>query len=705
MLSTDPSSGFPAGLRRRPSVDELVHTLDADPEPLPVTAAGVLLRAPDGRVLFLKRSNGEQNYAGHWALPGGGVEDGESPVVTACRECKEETGYTIDAEPKQISDVVTGSGNGRFVTFEGEVPAPFKPRFADGEHTDFVWARPEDAPSPLHPAVEQLLEKRAGDSWGARTGAGATDSALRLALDEGSVRKRIEDANGELWRLEVSKANISKATVNPYLGKEIPNGEALGLEPNKVYMLLRHPDELAKAADSANMVQVLQKHTPVSADDHQPWDVVGTTGSDAEFDGTYLTNSLSIWARSAIDAIESDDKKELSCGYRYRAEMTPGNFNGMAYDGVMRDIRFNHVALVKDGRAGPDVVVGDSNEEIAMAAENREIAKSLAAIAARQVSVGALMTYLRPRMAMDARPLLPKLIPMAKVFEGVTGANFKAKSPVIAKRVRELAGAKLAKDANLDDMEKVLSMLEKHEVDGGDASVSEPQHKAMEAAAQGNSELGIPEKVGEEFAKKDEGKSFDAAAFGGFLKGKGMDEGSVTEALGMLPKAEPKVGGTDEFPPKKEEEEGAKEETPEEKKKREDEEAKKTAAGKAEDKKAMDQQIKLAVDAASKDIRAALLKTQQEVRAAEAEVQPWVGVLPPTMSFDSAEAVKRQALKMLNVEGHETMHADALSTVLSVQPKAGQDHQQRQVPHIAMDAAGTAAIHDRFPGLARIGRA
>jgi 8-oxo-dGTP pyrophosphatase MutT (NUDIX family) len=685
MLSTDPSGGFPAALKkRRPSVDELVTTLDADPKSLPVVAAGALLKAADGRILFLKRSGDEKNYANHWAFPGGGLEEDESPEQACAREVREETGHTLASRLEQVADVATGSGRGRYVTFAADVGEPFAPQFRDGEHVAYVWARPEDAPQPLHPGVAELLGVEAGLRH-------ATDSALRLALDESSVRHKVEDGNGRLWRLEIAKANISKATVNPYLGKEIPNAEALGLDPNKVYMLLRHPDELRKGAASSNMMQILRKHTPISADDHQPWDVVGTTGSAAEFEDPYLTNGLSIWSREAIKDIESDAKKELSCGYSYRAEMTPGNFGGTRYDGVMRDIKFNHVALVKDGRAGPDVVIGDSNEEIAMS--NRELARQLAAVSSRQISVGALMAYLHPRMAMDARPSLATVVPMAKVFEGVTGSKFKESKPVIAKRLRELAGPKLAKDASLDDVEKVLDMLDGHEIEGGDASVSEAQHNAMGAAAGGNSELGIPKKVGEEFVEKDKGKSFDAAAFGEFLKGKGMDEAGVAEALGMLPKSEPK--GQDEFPPKKEDED--------------DEEAKKkAAAAKAEDKKAMDAQIKLAVDEASKTIRAALLKTQQEVRQAEAEVRPWVGELPATMSFDSAEAVRRQALKMLGVAGHDTMHADALSTVLSVQPRPGSQgngERHNPTPHLGMDESRKKTINDRFPGFDRVGAA
>ena len=39
--------------------------------------------------------------------------------------------------------------------------------------------------------------------------------------------------------------------------------------------------------------------------------------------------------------------------------MTPGDYQGEPYDGLMRDIVGNHVALVREGRAGADVVVGD----------------------------------------------------------------------------------------------------------------------------------------------------------------------------------------------------------------------------------------------------------------------------------------------------------------------------------------------------------
>lgn len=177
----------------------------------------------------------------------------------------------------------------------------------------------------------------------------------KLAFDKSSVRER--DQNGHL---HVRMANISKANVCPYFGREIPGWKELGLDSNRVYNMLRHPDELAKAAATFNGSPLLDNHTPVSAWDHPFGKVVGATGNDAVFDGTYLKNSLVVWPADAIEKIENNEQKEISCSYTYTPDMTPGTYQGQAYDGVMRDIKANHVALVAQGRAGSDVVVADS---------------------------------------------------------------------------------------------------------------------------------------------------------------------------------------------------------------------------------------------------------------------------------------------------------------------------------------------------------
>ena len=201
-----------------------------------------------------------------------------------------------------------------------------------------------------------------------------------------SMRSYDEDG-----RMHVETSNISKATVNPYYGSEIPNHQQLGLEPKKVYYLLRDPEELEKAVQTFNNLPLLNKHIPVSADEPQKDVIVGTTGSDAKFEDGYLKCSLAVWDSEAIAGIESGEQMELSSAYRYTADMTPGEFNGMHYDGVMRDIVGNHVALVDVGRAGRDVVVSDADPF-----SERKVMKLKKGAKAR------IHAVLKPLMAQDA---------------------------------------------------------------------------------------------------------------------------------------------------------------------------------------------------------------------------------------------------------------------------------------------------------------
>lgn len=175
-----------------------------------------------------------------------------------------------------------------------------------------------------------------------------------LAVDRSM---RSVDADGHMT---VEMTNISKANVCPYFGREIPDFEALGLEPDRVYRLYRDPVELAKGAHTFAGKPLLMHHRPVTSDEHPAELVVGTVGTTVAFTDPYLQAPLVLWTDEAIAAVESRKQKELSPGYRYRADMTPGRTPmGVAFDGIMRDIMGNHVALVAEGRTGPDVMVAD----------------------------------------------------------------------------------------------------------------------------------------------------------------------------------------------------------------------------------------------------------------------------------------------------------------------------------------------------------
>jgi 8-oxo-dGTP pyrophosphatase MutT (NUDIX family) len=183
---------------------------------------------------------------------------------------------------------------------------------------------------------------------------GATDS-VPLAMDRDTVRSFDQDG-----RMRVAVTNISKANICPYRGEEIPEYERLGLEKDKIYLLLRDPEELRKSVPTWNGIQLLRKHEPVDADDHKKHDIIGTTGTNAEYDHPYLRNSLVFWTSEGINLVETQKQRELSCGYHYDPDMTPGVYEGYPYDGVMRNIRGNHVAVVEEGRVGSDVMVADS---------------------------------------------------------------------------------------------------------------------------------------------------------------------------------------------------------------------------------------------------------------------------------------------------------------------------------------------------------
>ncbi|MDE9531717.1 DUF2213 domain-containing protein [Xenorhabdus bovienii] len=175
----------------------------------------------------------------------------------------------------------------------------------------------------------------------------------RLAFDR-SMRSK--DGNGHLI---VERTILSKAAVNPYRGKEIPGYERLGLDPEKVYRLLRDPLELERAAKTFSKKQLLIKHISVDSSEPQKEYTIGAIGSDISFEDGRLYGDLSVWDGYAIDLIESGKMQELSAGYGYTPDMTPGEYEGQHYDGVMRNIFGNHVALVERGRIGRDAIISD----------------------------------------------------------------------------------------------------------------------------------------------------------------------------------------------------------------------------------------------------------------------------------------------------------------------------------------------------------
>ena len=62
--------------------------------------------------------------------------------------------------------------------------------------------------------------------------------------------------------LQIQRTRISKATVNPYYGGEVPGGKELGLDPTRIYYFLRSPEELAAGAHTFAEKPLLIVHRP-----------------------------------------------------------------------------------------------------------------------------------------------------------------------------------------------------------------------------------------------------------------------------------------------------------------------------------------------------------------------------------------------------------------------------------------------------------
>lgn len=510
---------------------------------------------------------------------------------------------------------------------------------------------------------------------------------MLLALDRASVRRY--DTDG---RLHIETAHISKANVCPYLGKEIPNAELLGLKPKTVYQLLRDPDELAKAAKSSNNIQLLIKHDPVSANDPKKDLVIGSTGTDAVWNEPYLDNSLVVWDQDAIDGIESSTQKELSAGYYYTADMTPGIYDGVAYDGVMRNIRFNHVALVVEGRAGDDVVVGDSMENLTM---NRKKLLSRKAAMAK----GAIAVCLSPRLAQDAK------FDLITVLADVTSANWKEKKKTVIDWIGKLPVTnfkdKPAMDAGIEDVVKLLDSLDGEELDGG----------VVQSPDAGNPDQNLEGSK----AKTGAGMDDPTAAISALLKGKISDEdlAHVLELIQTPAGDEDENEEVDEFMKKLTGKTNGKKEG--------------SAAG-AEG--SIDQEIgkgaslnlpaKPAIEAGGKiqespkvekaAMDAAILKAKQETKSevtkqlrdiAEAEkiVKPYIGEV---MAQDSAEDVYRLALDHYKID-LEGVHPSAFKAMVKLLPLPGEEGaEKKQRSKMAHDSSNVVKFKERFPTAGKV---
>ena len=305
----------------------------------------------DEKILWLRRTKDNT-----WGFPCGHVEEGESPIEGAIRESKEEIRYA----PKTGISLIFEDGDVRLFSCNDGY---FEPILND-EHDAFLWATIDDAPEPLFKKIDDEMEE------------------IAEATQSSAMDRRDYDTNG--W-FEIKDNPLSTVGVYPYMGRSI-SSECI---QDHLYGVYRPESELSsqECIDSFKLIPWIDDHVMLGSEDagltpSEQKGVQGVIGQDVYFDGTTLKGNIKVFSEAMANLI-ANGKKELSCGYRCRYEYAPGNYNGEPYQYVQREIRGNHLALVENGRMGPDVAVLDhltftidSKEFQQMTKDNEEAEKS-----------------------------------------------------------------------------------------------------------------------------------------------------------------------------------------------------------------------------------------------------------------------------------------------------------------------------------------
>ena len=196
----------------------------------------------------------------------------------------------------------------------------------------------------------------------------------------------------------------------------------------------RPEEEVAKPESLASfgMKAVTMGHPPVLLDSgntnvHQ----IGHAGSQVRFNDGFVEVALLITDKEAISQIQRGDAQEVSSGYRVDFDPTPGvTPSGESYDGVQRNIRINHIAIVKKGRAGSDVrLILDSCDR-------------------------------NDAVALNETPSNSTLIPMAQVQLDGLGLDLPAEAAgVIQSYVKDSDRAKANLQSKLDEQEEQIQAV------------------------------------------------------------------------------------------------------------------------------------------------------------------------------------------------------------------------------------------------------
>jgi uncharacterized protein len=87
----------------------------------------------------------------------------------------------------------------------------------------------------------------------------------------------------------------------------------------------------------------------------------GLSHTDARVEDLKLYVSMTITDEGLIQKIY-DGKREISIGFMSDVVAESGAYNGQSYEFVQRNVEINHIAIVDQGRAGPEVAIRNDSD-------------------------------------------------------------------------------------------------------------------------------------------------------------------------------------------------------------------------------------------------------------------------------------------------------------------------------------------------------
>ena len=250
----------------------------------------------------------------------------------------------------------------------------------------------------------------------------------------------------------------------------------------------RPEEEVASPASLASFAgkAVTAEHPPVLLDADNTKDYqVGFSGTEVVYDNGFVKAVMTITDQDAIDRIMRGDAREVSAGYRVNYDPTPGvTDSGEHYDGIQKEIVGNHIAVVRRGRAGPQVKLHldrqdaadpsliQNTEERLMTAKvvfdgaEFEVSESVALAITKEREDGRMsyedMKKKYDGMVAEASKMKEEMDAMEKEMKGKCDSA-EGRADALAEQVEELtAELATAKEINLDSMvEERVALIEK----------------------------------------------------------------------------------------------------------------------------------------------------------------------------------------------------------------------------------------------------